>query len=121
MSCHFSSPQVTPPSNSGRKTQSVTFKLRESQRADIPGAVLRFLQSHGVSGDGNVQAVVGAIRAQLAATAPAGDEVLVSLPLDVVPPGSLHMVTELVVEVEGGAKPCCVAEAVSRAIFAGGA
>lgn len=40
--------------------------------------------------------------------------------LEVVPLDALQLVVEFAVEVEGSDKPCCVAEAVSRAIFAPG-
>lgn len=54
--------------------QEVTFELRESERADVVGAVKRWLTGYGVSGDDNVNVVVGAVRQQLAAADKAAAE-----------------------------------------------
>ena len=56
--------EVAPP---GQGLRKVTFELRESERANVGGAVKRWLTGHGVSGDDNVNALVGAVRQQLAA------------------------------------------------------
>lgn len=51
---------------------------------------------------------------------PSGAQIRVShtlKELEILPPASLHLVSELLVEVQGSEKPCMVAETVGRAIF----